>query len=250
MQNSTLTEQFLLRKDITFLNFGSFGACPKPIFEDYQKWQLELEQEPVQFITVNGLQYLQNSRQSLAEYLHCNSDDLVFVTNPSYAINIIAKSLKLESGDEILSTDIEYGACDKTWNYYCEKSNAKYIRQPINLPITTKEKFIEDFFKGLSKNTKAIFISHITSSTAFKFPVKEICEIAKDKGLLTIVDGAHAPGHVELNLSDIKADIYTGACHKWMLTPKGCSFLYIKKEFQKINYVIYLIALKQLCGMY
>lgn len=234
MQNSTLTEQFLLRKDITFLNFGSFGACPKPIFEDYQKWQLELEQEPVQFITVNGLQYLQNSRQSLAEYLHCNSDDLVFVTNPSYAINIIAKSLKLESGDEILSTDIEYGACDKTWNYYCEKSNAKYIRQPINLPITTKEKFIEDFFKGLSKNTKVIFISHITSSTAVKFPVKEICEIAKDKGLLTIVDGAHAPGHVELNLSDIKADIYTGACHKWMLTPKGCSFLYIKKEFQHL----------------
>lgn len=234
MQNSTLTSQFLLRKDITFLNFGSFGACPKPIFEDYQKWQLELEQEPVQFITVNGLQYLQNSRQSLADFLHCDSDDLVFVTNPSYAINIIAKSLKLESGDEILSTDIEYGACDKTWNYYCEKSNAKYIRQPINLPITTKEKFIEDFFKGLSKNTKAIFISHITSSTAVKFPVKEICEIAKDKGLLTIVDGAHAPGHVELNLSDIKADIYTGACHKWMLTPKGCSFLYIKKEFQHL----------------
>jgi isopenicillin-N epimerase len=234
MQNSNLKSQFLLKPGITYLNFGSFGACSKPVFEDYQKWQLELETEPVQFITVNGPRYLKQSREALANYINCNADDLVFVTNPSYAVNIIAKSFALNAGDEILSTNIEYGALDRTWNYYCRKAGAKYIRQPIELPVTSKEKIIDDFFKGLSKNTKAIFISHITSATALKLPVEEICAIAKEKGLFTIVDGAHAPGHIPVDLSKINADVYTGACHKWMCTPKGCSFLYVKKEYQNL----------------
>lgn len=233
--DSILKKQFLLQSDITFLNFGSFGACPKPIFEDYQKWQLELETEPAQFIQVNGPAYLKQSREALAKYINCSdANDLVYVTNPSYATNIIAKSLKLNPGDEILATNLEYGAADKTWDYYCRKAGAKYVRQNITLPITTKEKFIEEFFLGLSPKTKLIFISEITSSTALKFPVKDICEIAKQKGLITFVDGAHAPGQVPIDLSQLKADIYTGACHKWMMTPKGSSFLYVKKEFQNL----------------
>src|SRR4051812_8275921 len=112
MPNTHLKSQFLLKPDITFLNFGSFGACPKPIFEDYQKWQLEMEQEPVQFITVRGLQYLKESRDALGNYIGCNGDDLVYVPNPSYAVNLIAKSFKLQPGDEILGTDLEYGACE------------------------------------------------------------------------------------------------------------------------------------------
>jgi isopenicillin-N epimerase len=234
MQNSNLKSQFLLNPAITFLNFGSFGACPKPVFEEYQKYQLELETEPVQFITVNGIEYLKRSREALAQYITCNADDVVYVVNPSYAVNIVAKSLKLNAGDEVLSTNIEYGALDRTWNYYCRKAGAKYVRQHIELPLVSKEKFIEDFFKGLTSKTKAIFISQITSTTALIFPVKEICEIAKAKGLLTIVDGAHVPGHIPLNLAEIKADVYTGACHKWMCAPKGCSFLYVKKEFQDL----------------
>lgn len=229
-----LKSQFLLDPTITFLNFGSFGACPKPVFEDYQKWQLELEREPVQFITVKGIEYLKKSRQALGKYINCAADDLVLVSNPSYALNIIAKSLHLNPGDEILSTNIEYGALDRTWNYYCKKSFATYVRQPITLPITSKEQIIEDFWKGFTHKTKAIFISQITSSTGLILPVKEICEMAKQRGLLTIVDGAHVPGHIPLDLQDLKADIYTGACHKWMMTPKGCSFLYIKKEYQKL----------------
>jgi len=234
MQNHPLTSQFLLNPDITFLNFGSFGACPKPIFFDLQKWQLELETEPVQFIAFNGFEYLKKSREALGQYINCHADDVVYTPSPSYAINIIAKSFKLNPGDEILGTNLEYGALDRTWNYYCKKASAKYVRQPIELPITTKEKFIEDFFKGLTSKTKAIFISQITSTTALIFPVKEICEIAKAKGLFTIVDGAHVPGHIPLNLAELKADVYTGACHKWMCTPKGCSFLYVKKEFQPL----------------
>lgn len=235
MQNTaSLKSQFLLRPDVTYLGFGSFGACARPIFEDYQKWQLELETEPVQFIVVNGPGYLQKSRQALATYINCDADDLVYTTNPSYAINIIAKSFPLKAGDEILSTNFEYGALDRTWNYYCRKAGAKFVRQPITLPLTTKEKFIDDFFKGLSSRTKAIFISQITSTTALKFPVHEICEIAKQKGLFTIVDGAHSPGHIDIDLAALKADVCTGACHKWMMTPKGCSFLYVKREHQHL----------------
>lgn len=227
-----LKSLFLLDSKITYLNFGSFGACPKPIFDDYQKWQLELEQEPAQFITVNGLQYLKTSRDALGKYVGCDGNDLVYTTNPSYAVNIIAKSIDLKAGDEVLTTNIEYGACDKTWNYYCQQKGAKYVRQAISLPITSKQNIIDDFFKGLTSKTKLVFISHITSSTGLILPVKEICEVAKQKGLITFVDGAHAPGHVPLNLSELKADIYTGACHKWMMTPKGSSFLYVKKDYQ------------------
>jgi isopenicillin-N epimerase len=233
--NNNLKDQFLLRKDIHFLNFGSFGATPKPVFDYYQQWQKVLEAEPVQFIAFDGYEYLSTSRAALAKFIYVDDkDDLVYVTNPSFAINIIAKAFPLEEGDEILATDIEYGACDRTWDYYCGQKKAIYKRQKINLPITTKEQFIADFFAGLTSKTKAIFISHITSATALTFPVKEICEIAKSKGLITIVDGAHAPAQVDLKINELAVDFYVGACHKWMMAPKGASFLYAHKSVQHL----------------
>lgn len=231
---NNLRSLFLLDPSVTYLNFGAFGACAKPVFDDYQRWQRELESEPTQFITVNGPRYLQESREALAGFVHCDAGDLVYVTNPSYGVNIIAKSLKLEPGDEVLTTDLEYGACDKAWNYYCKKRNARYVRQHISLPVVSQEKLISDFFAGVTPRTRMIFISHITSTTALRLPVEEICRIAKQKGLLTFVDGAHAPGQIFLDLSTLQADIYTGACHKWMMTPKSCSFLYVKKELQPL----------------
>jgi len=225
-------DDFLLSEEYTHLNHGSFGACPKELFEDYQKWQVKLERDPVHFFTKEGIDKLNDSKVALGNYINCDPDDLVFTTNPTYAINIIAKSFKLSPGDEILATNHEYGALDRTWNYYCNKAGAKYIQQEIPIPLESKEAFIEAFWKGYNSNTKAIFISQITSMTALKFPVKEICEKAKSLGLITIVDGAHVPGHIPLNLNELQADIYTGACHKWMLTPKGCSFLYVTKSIQ------------------
>ncbi len=227
-----LKNDFLLNPEYKHLNHGSFGACPRPIFEDYQYWQMKLERDPVQFFVHDGNKQLEISKQALANYVNCDEDDLVMTMNPSYAINIVAKSFPLLPGDEILATDHEYGALDRTWNYYCRKAGANYVQQEIPLGIQSKEEFIEEFWKGYSHKTKAIFISQITSMTATIFPVKEICERAKELGLITIVDGAHVPGHIPLDLSSLKADIYTGACHKWMLAPKGCAFLYITKEFQ------------------
>jgi isopenicillin-N epimerase len=225
--------QFLLDPKITFLNFGSFGACPKPIFENYLNWQYLLESEPVQFIAVNGAAHMKTSREALAKFINCNADDIVYTPNPSFAVNIIAKNLKLKEGDEILSTNIEYGATERTWNYYCKIQGAHFVKAQIQLPVQSKEELLEQFWKSYSSKTKVVFLSHITSSTGLVLPVKEICERAKELGLITIVDGAHAPGHVKLDLKELKADFYTGACHKWMMTPKGSSFLFVKKEYQK-----------------
>lgn len=224
--------EFLLNPEITFLNFGSFGACPKEIFQEYQKNQLEFERNPVHFMIDEGVRRLGEARTKLANYIGANSDEVVFTTNPTYAINIIAKSLQLQPGDEILTTDLEYGAMDRTWEFYCSPKLVKYIKQHIGLPIVSKEQILEDFWKGFSKNTKVVFISQITSATALILPVEEICEEAKKRGLITIVDGAHVPAQIPLDLSKLKADIYTGACHKWMMGPKGAAFLYVKKELQ------------------
>ncbi|MNJ90764.1 Isopenicillin N epimerase [compost metagenome] len=229
----SLKDQFLLREDITFLNFGSFGASPKPIFEAYQQFQRDLEYEPVQFIINRGPELLKESKNSLAEYLICNANDLVYVTNPTYAVNIVARSLDLKTGDEVLSTDIEYGACDRTWDFYCEEKGAKYIKQPITLPIVSREAFLSDFWKGFTERTRLVFISQITSATGLILPVKEICEEAKRRNVPVFIDGAHVPGHIALDLTELDPDYYTGACHKWMMTPKGSSFLYVKPEYQE-----------------
>jgi len=226
--------QFLLRPDITFLNFGSFGACPRPVFERYQQFQLELEQGPIQFMTNTGWQYVATARKALGEYLDADADDLVFVTNPSYAVNIIAKSFALRTGDEVLTTNLEYGACDRTWQYYCEKAGAHYVRQPIRLPLQSQDDFVDQLMTGVTKKTKLIFLSHITSSTAIRFPIEKVVAAAKQLGIMTFIDGAHGPAQVPISLRTLDADIYTGACHKWMMTPKGSSFLYVRREHQHL----------------
>lgn len=228
-----MKSKFLLNPEITYLNHGAFGACPKPIFEDYQKWQAELESQPTAFITKKLPQYLKTSKQALARYLNCDADDFFFVPNPTFAINIVMRSLGLKPGDEILASNHEYGAMDRTWDFYCKMSGAKYVRQEISLPVVSKDQTISEFWKGYNGNTKVVFLNQISSVTSLIFPVKEICEKAQQLGLIIIVDGAHVPGHIPLDLQEIDADYYTGTLHKWMLAPKGCSFLWVKKEFQE-----------------
>lgn len=223
---------FLLDNNITFLNHGSFGACPKPVFEEFQRLQLELEQDPVNFIQKKLPVYLKEAKKPLAKFIGCDAEDFFFTPNPTFAVNTIMRSLNLQKGDEILTTNHEYGAMDRTWNFYCKKSGAKYIRQEISLPIISKEQILEEFWKGYNSNTKVIFLNQISSSTALIFPVKEICDKAQQLGLITIIDGAHVPGHIDLNIQELNPNFYTGTLHKWMLAPKGSSFLYVKKEFQ------------------
>lgn len=223
---------FQIDNSIAFLNHGSFGSCPKPIFEEYLRFQKELEMDPVNFIQVKQPQYLKTAKKALAQFIHCSENDFFFIPNPTVAINTVMRSLNLQPGDEILATNHEYGAMDRTWNFFCKKTGAKYIRQNITLPVQSKEELLEEFWKGYNDKTKVIFLNHFSSATALIFPVKEICDKAQEFGLITIVDGAHVPGHIDLNISELNPDYYTGTLHKWMLAPKGSSFLYVKEEFQ------------------
>lgn len=230
----SIKEQFLLDPSITYLNHGSFGACPRPILENYQYWQRALEYEPVQFITKIGPEALLTSKKALAKYIGCNHEDFFFMQNPTMAVNQVVKSLNFRPGDEVLTTNLEYGAIDKTFEFYSKKNGFTYRKQNISLPLVSKEKFIEEFWKGYNEKTRAISLGHCTSATALVFPVKEICYRAKELGLITIIDGAHIPGHISLNLAEIKADFYTGTLHKWLLGPKGSTFLYVNKNFQNL----------------
>jgi isopenicillin-N epimerase len=227
-----LKSEFILNPDIVFLNHGSFGACPRSVFESYQHWQLELERQPVEFLGRQAASLMATARQKLAAFIGCSPDEVVYFPNPTTALNMVLRSLDLRPGDEILTTDHEYGACDRTWRFICGHSGARYIQQPIPLPVTIPDDFIESFWSGVNKNTRAIFLSHITSPTALIFPVEEICHRARQAGILTIIDGAHAPGQIPLNLAEIQADIYIGALHKWLMAPKGSAFLYAHLDIQ------------------
>jgi isopenicillin-N epimerase len=228
-----LADQFLLRRDIAFLNHGSFGACPKPVFEVYQGWQRELELNPVIFMgQLAGL--LKEARARLAGYVGATGDDLVFVPNATHGLNIVSRSLKLQPGDEVLSTDHEYGAIDRAWRFNCERQRAHLVNQPIPTPINGPEEVVEQLWSRVTERTKVIAISHITSPTALVMPMEAICRRAREAGILTVIDGAHAPGQVELNLDALGVDFYSGNAHKWLSSPKGAAFLYARPERQHL----------------
>ena len=227
-----IKQNFLLDKNITFLNHGSYGSCPIPVFEDYQKWQRKLEKQPVEFLTNDLWEALKHSRVTLSKFVGCDEDEVLFFSNPTSAIANVINSLNLNDGDEVLMTDHEYGALVRQWNLWGEKNNVKIKQQKVPVPVTSKDMFINNFWRGVSKKTKVIFISQITSPTAIIFPVKEIVDLAKNKGILTIIDGAHVPGHIDLNIHSLGCDFFTGAIHKWLCGPKGSSFLFVKKSHQ------------------
>ncbi len=225
---------FLIDRNVTFLNHGSFGSCPKPIFKEYIEYQNLLESQPVSFLVENIDKNILRAQISLSKYVKCNPDDIVFFSNPTMAINEVMRTINLNKGDEILSSTHEYGALDKAWNFICDKKGAKYVKAKIPHPIGSQKEFIDSFLSSLTSKTKAIFISQITSSTGLIFPVKDIINAARKKNILTIIDGAHTPGHINLDLKSLNPDFFTGTCHKWLLCPKGTSFLYVKKEIQNL----------------
>ena len=227
-----MKDWFLLDPDITFLNHGSYGACSKPAFKEYQDWQQKLENQPVQFMTNQVYSALEKSREAMSQFVGCDEDELVFFQNPTTAVTNVIYNLDLKPGDEVLMSNHEYGALVRAWKMWGKKTGVNIIQQDILTPVTTEENFIEDFWKGVTPQTKVIFLSHITSSTALIFPIEKIIKLAKEENILTIIDGAHVPAQIPLNIHELKCDFYTGACHKWLCAPKGSSFLFVKKEHQ------------------
>lgn len=229
-----LRAQFLLRPDIVFLNHGSFGACPRSVFETYQAWQLELERQPVAFFRHRFDTALLDSRTELGAFLGADADELVYVPNATFGLNVVARSLSLQAGDTIVTTDHEYGALDRVWQFVCERRGSHYIRQEIPLPIQSPADVVEAVWSGVTERTRVLFISHITSPTALVLPIAELIAQARAAGIVTVVDGAHAPGQIPLALHTLGADFYVGNCHKWMMSPKGAGFLYARREMQPL----------------
>ena len=228
-----LRPEFLLDPEVAFLNHGSFGSCPRPVFERYQAWQRKLEAEPIEFIDRRLPALLDDARAALAACVGCSPQDLAFVQNATTGVNLAARSLTLGPEDEVLATDLEYGACDLAWEWVCRRAGALYVRAPIPLPIRDASEVVAALFAAAGERTRAVYISHITSSTGLLLPLEEILARARSLGIVTIVDGAHVPGHVPVSIEALGADYYSGNAHKWLNAPKGAGFLHVRPEHQE-----------------
>lgn len=202
------------------------------MFEAYQRWQLELERQPVEFLGRRFDDLMRAAREPLAAYVNCDPDDLVYVPNATTGLNVVARSLRFEAGDEIVTTDHEYGALDRTWTFLCEKSGAVYKRVPIPVPVTAADDFIERIWSAITPRTRILFLSHITSPTALMFPIQELARRARETGIISIIDGAHAVGQIPLDLRALDVDVYSSNAHKWLMAPKGSAFLYVRRALQ------------------
>jgi isopenicillin-N epimerase len=210
-----LRELFALDPTVCHLNHGSFGACPLPVREAQRRRQDELERQPVEFLARRAPDLLDEARAALAAYVGARVDDLVFVPNATTGLNAVIRSLRLEPGDEVLTTAHEYGALVRAWEFV----GARVVRaQPGELA------------ERIGLRTRVVYLSHITSPTALVLPVAEVCASARAAGALSLVDGAHGPGHVVLDLAALGADVYVGNCHKWLCAPKGSAFLWARPE--------------------
>jgi isopenicillin-N epimerase len=234
--NENLAKQFLLDDSVVFLNHGSYGACPRPVFDAYQNWQLQLERQPVAFLDQKrGLsQWMWDARAALAADLGTTADNLVGQINATQALNVVAQSLDLNPGDEILTTDHEYAALEKTWAYVCRRTGAKIVQVTVPLPMVSDGPFTDAVLSGMTDRTRVLFLSHITSATALIFPIQAAVTEARKRGIWTVIDGAHTPGHIPLDLDSLGADFYAGNCHKWLMAPKGTAFLYVRPECQSL----------------
>ena len=226
-----MRDLFLLDPDLVFLNHGSFGACPREVLEAQQHWQREMERNPVAFLGRRSADLLAQARDRLAAALGAAGADLVFVPNATTGVNVVARSFPLAPGDEVLATDLEYGACDATWQQVCASRGARYRRVPIPLPFE-REAFVGRVMDAVTPRTRLVFASHIASTTALILPVAELCAAARARGIATLIDGAHAPGQIALDIDAVGADFYVGNAHKWLCAPKGAGFLHARPERQ------------------
>jgi isopenicillin-N epimerase len=216
-------DSFLLDPSVIYLNHGSFGACPRPVFDAYQQSQRELERQPVEFLALERAfpARLDEARRTLAAYLGAAPDNLTFVPNATTGLNAVARSLELGEGDHVLLGDAEYGGMERLWEFVRRRTGATVTRRPFG-----------ELEPG--PNTRVVFCSHIEWSTGRVNDLGPLVTRTRAAGALLIVDGAHAPGQLDLDLDALGADVYAGNCHKWMLAPKGSGFLYARPEVQPL----------------
>ncbi len=200
---NSLRQEFLLDPEVTYFNHGGFGACPRDVFAIYQEWQRKLEWNPTEFVQYRTTDYLCEARKVLGAYLNTDANNLVYYQNPTMAANMVIRSLDLQPGDEILTSNYEYGAMDNTWEFYCQRTGAKYRHQTFPNPVHDPQEFVDALFAGVTERTKLIFFSHITSPTAIIYPAQAICDRARELGIPTFIDGAHAVAQIPVDLERI-----------------------------------------------
>ena len=229
---NNLKNQFLLDPEVAYLNHGAYGACPRPVFEAYQRYQRELEREPATLLYREFTKRMQETRARLSLFLNCESDQIAFVRNVTYGLNMVAQSLIINEGDKILATEHEYGAVDRMWETICEERGAHLIRVKMPVPLESASSIVDKLEASIDPSVKIITFPHIAPETAQLFPIQKLTKIARDAGAVSVIDGAHAPGQIKVDLKKIDADFYVGNCHKWMLSPKGAGFVYASREYE------------------
>jgi isopenicillin-N epimerase len=224
---------------VHFLNHGSFGATPRTVQRVAGGYRAQMERQPVAFLQQELPLLLAKARAALASYLNAQADDVAFVSNATVGVNIAARSLEplLQPGDEVLTTNHEYGACSNGWEATCARTGARYVRLPLPMPDEEggdAASIVETLWAGVTERTRVLFLSHITSPTALCLPIAPLLARARAAGIYTVVDGAHAPGQIALDLPALDADFYTGNCHKWLCAPKGAGFLHVRANVQPL----------------
>ncbi|NJN89753.1 MAG: aminotransferase class V-fold PLP-dependent enzyme [Leptolyngbyaceae cyanobacterium RM2_2_4] len=217
---------------VTFLNHGSFGACPIAVLERQRSLRQQLERQPLRFMVKELEPLLDQSRIALADFVGADADDLVFVPNATTGINTVLRSLSFQPEDELLTTNQEYNASRNALNFVAERSGAAVAVADIPFPIASPDQVVEAVLAKVSSQTKLVLLDHVVSQTSLVLPISTLAQQLSIRGIELLVDGAHAPGMIPLNLAELGATYYTGNCHKWLCAPKGSAFLYVKRDRQ------------------
>jgi len=227
-----LARYWPLDDNITFLNHGSFGACPWPVLHSQSEWRARMERDPVVFLNTELEAHLDHARARLGEFLGADADDLAFVPNATTGVNTVLRSLDLQAGDEILSTDHDYNACLNAIRTVTERAGARAVVARIPFPVESDDAIVDTVVSAAGPRTRLAVISHVTSPTALILPIQRIVTELASRGIDTLVDGAHT-GMVPVDLSKLGAAYYTGNAHKWMCSPKGAGFLHVRRDRQE-----------------